>query len=133
MTLALPARFWVSVLNKKSGKWDHSIDTACLYYFFNMNGFYILHDDNNAAPQYIRIKGNIVEKVTTRDMRDFARKWIVERAEKRDILNLVLNTPRLSPAALDSLQEIELDFTSSTPKSQIFFSKIRLSKFCREK
>lgn len=121
MTLALPARFWVSVLNKKSGKWDHSIDTACLYYFFNMNGFYILHDDNNAAPQYIRIKGNIVEKVTTRDMRDFARKWIVERAEKRDILNLVLNTPRLSPAALDSLQEIELDFTSSTPKSQIFF------------
>ena len=121
MTLALPVRFWVSVLNKKTAKWDHSIDTVCLYNFFNMNGFYILHDENSVTPQYIRIKGNTVEKVTTRDMRDFAMKWIEERAEKRDIRNLVINTPRLSAAALDSIKEIELDFTNRTRKSQIFF------------
>ena len=46
---------------------------------------------------------------------------MVERAETRDVLNLILNTPKLSAASLDSLQEIDLDFTSYTQKSQLFF------------
>lgn len=121
MTLAMPARFWISKLNTKSNKWDHSIDTACLYYFLKLNGYYILHDENSITPQYIHIEGNIVERITTRDIRDFVRNWIIERAEKRDILNLILNTPKLSAASLDSLQEIDLDFTNYTSTSQLYF------------
>lgn len=121
MTLAMPARFWTSVLNKKAARWDHYIDTACLYNFLKLNGFYSLHDDTTQQPQYIRIEGNIVRRVTTREMREFVRQWVIDRAEKRDILNLVLNTPKLSSASLDSLQEIDLDFTSHTPHSQLFF------------
>lgn len=121
MTLAMPARFWISILNKKKATWDHYIDTACLYNFLRLNGFYCLKDDNQKDPQYIRIEGNIVKRVTTREMRDFVRQWVIDRAEKREILNLVLNTPKLSSSSLDSLQEIDLDFTSHTPRSQLFF------------
>ena len=111
MVLAMPARFWTSKFNTKTNKWDHAIDTACLYYFLKLNGYYALHDENSITPQYIHIEGNIVERITTRDIRDFVRKWVVERAETRDVLNLILNTPKLSAASLDSLQEIDLDFT----------------------
>ncbi len=121
MVLAMPARFWTSKFNTKTNKWDHAIDTACLYYFLKLNGYYALHDENSITPQYIHIEGNIVERITTRDIRDFVRKWVVERAETRDVLNLILNTPKLSAASLDSLQEIDLDFTSYTQKSQLFF------------
>lgn len=121
MALAMPARFWVSRQNKKSGQWDHSIDTACLYYFLKLNGFHALHDENAVTAQFIRIQGNIVKRITPKDIREFCRQWVVDRAEKRDILNLVLNTPKLTAAALDSLQEITLDFTTYTAKSQLFF------------
>ena len=121
MTLAMPARFWISKLNKKANTWDHYIDTACLYNFLRLNGFYALHDENSTATRYIRIMGNIVKSINTKDIREFCRQWVIDRAEKRDILNLVLNTPKLSGAALESLQEIDLDFTSYTSKSQLFF------------
>lgn len=121
MTLAMPARFWVSTYVKKSNRWDHYIDTACLYNFLRLNGFYTLHDDNSSITKYVRITGNIVKLITTKDIREFCRSWVVDRAEKRDILNLVLNTPKLASAALDSLQEITLDFTSYTASTQLFF------------
>lgn len=121
MTLAMPARFWMSVINKKKDKWDHFIDTACLFNFLRLNGFYALHDENVQQPQYIRIEGNIVKRVTARDMRDFVRQWVIDRAEKRDVLNLVLNSMKLAAAGLESLESIDLDFTSHTPHSQLFF------------
>lgn len=121
MTLAMPARFWTSTYSKRTNKWTHAIDTSCLYNFFRLNGFYALHDDTSATPQYIHLDGNIVHRVTTREMRDFVRQWVIGRAESRDVLNLVLDTPKLAAAALDSLQEIELDFTSYTSHSQLFF------------
>lgn len=121
MTLAMPARFWTSTYSKRQGKWNHAINTACLYNFFRLNGFYALHDDTLSTPQYIHIDGNIVTRVTTREMRDFVRQWVIGRAESIDILNLVLDTPKLAAAALDSLQEIDLDFSSYTSHSQLFF------------
>ncbi|MBE6262430.1 MAG: hypothetical protein E7104_00445 [Prevotella sp.] len=120
MKVAMPAKFWVSYMNK-DGKWKHEIDTACLYNFLQLNGFYALHDENSSVTQYVRVEGNIVKHITVKDIREFVTSWVRERYEERDILNLVLNTPKLSSAALESLQEISLDFTSYTNKSQLFF------------
>lgn len=132
MKLAMPAKFWVSYQNK-DGKWKHDIDTACLYNFLELNGFFSLHDDNSAITQYVRVEGNIVRKITVKDIREFVTTWVKERYEERDILNLVLNTPRLSAAALESLQEINLDFTSYTPDSQLFFFPNKTIEVCRPK
>lgn len=120
MKLAMPAKFWISYQNK-DGRWKHEIDTACLFNFLNLNGFYALHDDNSTVTQFVRIHGNIVKKVTVKDIKEFVRKWVIDRFEERDILNIILNTPKLANNALESLQEIDLNFTSYTNISQLFF------------
>lgn len=120
MANALPARFWTEWLTK-DGKKKYEIDTACLYNFLSLNGFHALHDENSDNPEYIRIDGNIVEKIKVGEIRQFVIKWVTEHHKGRDILNLVLNSPRLSGSALESLGEVELDFTDYTSQSQFFF------------
>lgn len=120
LRVAMPAKFWVQYYNK-DGKIKTEVDTACLYNFLQLNGFYALHNENAEITQFIRIEGNIVKPVNVKGVREFVRKWVVDRFEDRNVLNLVLNTPKLSPAALESLQEIDLDFTSYTSDSQYFF------------
>lgn len=117
--LAMPAKFWTVRYTK--GRELYDIDTACLFNFLKLNGFYALHDDNSSTTRYVRITGNIVKTVTVKDIREFVRSWVVDRSEKRDILNLVLNTQRLGSAALESLEEATLDFTSYTHCTQLFF------------
>lgn len=121
MTLAMPAKFWYSKFNEKSRQWDHNIDADCLHYFLRLNGFYSLHDENSSTTRYIRITGNIVKLIKAKDIRKFVRTWAQETYLNRDIRNLILNSPKLSDAALDNLQEIELDFTNYTHNSQMFF------------
>lgn len=120
LRVAMPAKFWVQYYNK-DGKIKTEVDTACLYNFLQLNGFYALHNENAEITQFIRIEGNIVKPINVKGVREFVRKWVVDRFEDRTVLNLVLNTPKLSPAALESLQEIDLDFTSYTSDSQYFF------------
>lgn len=130
LRVAMPAKFWVQYYNK-DGKIKTEVDTACLYNFLQLNGFYALHDENAAVTQFIRIEGNIVKRVNVKEVREFIRKWVVDRFEDRNILNLVLNTTKLSPAALESLQEIDLDFTSYTPNSQYFFFPNKTIEICK--
>ena len=120
MANALPARFWVEWLTK-DGKKKYEIDTACLYNFLSLNGFHALKDDNSDNPEYIYIDGNVVKKIKVGEIRQFVIKWVLDHHKGRDILNLVLNSPRLSGAALESLGEVTLDFTDFTSQSQLFF------------
>lgn len=120
MNNALPARFWVEWLTK-DGKKKYEIDTACLYNFLNLNGFYALKDDNSDNPEYIHIVGNVVSKIKVGEIRQFVIQWVKDHHKGRDILNLVLNSPRLASSALESLGEVDLNFTDYTPECQYFF------------
>lgn len=119
--LAMPARFWTESIKRRTGEKIYDIDTACLHYFLKLNGFYILHDDNLKESTYIRIEGNTVRRIKPKDIRGFVRDWAAERCLPRGVRNLVLNTTRLADTVLDSLQEIDLDFKSYTPTTQLFF------------
>lgn len=130
LRVAMPARFWTQYTDK-NGRTKTEVDTACLYNFLQLNGFYALHDENSAVTQFIRIEGNIVKRINVKDVREFIRRWVVDRFEDRNILNLVLNTTKLSPAALESLQEIDLNFTNYTPNSQYFFFPNKTIEVCR--
>lgn len=130
LKVAMPAKFWVQTINK-DGRPKTEVDTACLYNFLQLNGFYALHDENSANTQFIRIEGNIVKRVNVKEVREFIRRWVVDRFEDRNILNLVLNTTKLSPAALESLQEIDLNFTNYTPNSQYFFFPNKTIEVCK--
>lgn len=120
MRVAMPARFWCTNITRNGDK-KHSIDTICLYNFLALYGFHALHDDNSGVTQYIRIKDNIVKAVQAKELREFTLSWLRSRYEDRDILNLVVDSPKLSGNALESLSEITLDFTNYTPTSQFFF------------
>ena len=121
MQMAMPARFWKTTTNKKSGETRHSIDTACLYNFLKLNGFYALHDGNQKDTRYVKIDGYIVRSVTPKDIREFVRQWVIEQVRDLSVLNLVLDTPKLSAGMLESIDEITLDFTSFDARSQLFF------------
>lgn len=121
LTLAMPAKFWWCKYNEKSKQTDYNIDTDCLHYFLNLNGFYTLHDENVSNTKFIRITGNIVKLIDPKVIRDFVANWARETFQPRDLRNLILNTPKLTAAALECLKEVELDFTNYTHNSQMFF------------
>ena len=121
LALAMPAKFWVVSYNKKTGAQEAKIDTSCLLYFLSLNGFYTLRDDNSATSNFVRVEGNIVTKVKPRDIRKFIVEWSTNNYLDRTIRNLILNSNRLSDAVLENLPEVDLNFKSYTPNTQLFF------------
>ena len=120
MNLAYPARFW-EVFYTDKGKAKYEINTAYLYNFLTLNGYFILRDENSDTSRFIHIDGNIVEQIKVTDIREFVRTWMTDRHEEVAVVNLVLGTSKLFPASLESLDRVTLDFTSFTPTSQFFF------------
>ncbi|MBQ9179629.1 MAG: hypothetical protein IJ132_02365, partial [Firmicutes bacterium] len=62
MSQALPVKFWDATLTKK-GETSYSINSACLQYFLKMQGFYKLKDREANRVDFVRVQGNVVEKV----------------------------------------------------------------------
>ena len=132
MSQALPVKFWDATLTKK-GETSYSINSACLQYFLKMQGFYKLKDREANRVDFVRVQGNVVEKVNTADIAEFLINWARGEEKKfpgmdtpsdtQDIAvqNLIIDSPRTSPAALDKLASVELDFTSYSPNYQLFF------------
>lgn len=120
MNLAYPARFW-EVFYTDKGKAKYEINTAYLYNFLTLNGYFILRDENSDTSRFIHIDGNIVEQIKVTDIREFVRTWVTDRHEEVAVVNLVLGTSKFFPASLESLDRVTLDFTSFTPTSQFFF------------
>lgn len=96
--------------------------------FLKLNGFHALRDENSANTQYVRVVGRIVSSIKGKDIRTFLRQFARERYLDRNIRNLILNSPRMSDGALENLDEITLDFTSYTRKSQYFSSLMQYGK-----
>ena len=120
--MAMPAKFWKLRINMKSGEVKRSIDTACLHHFLRLNGFYALHDENNQKEvMFVKVDGYNVRSVMPKDIREFVRKWVMTEVRDLDVLNLVLDTPKLGGTLLESIDEVALDFTSYTPNTQMFF------------
>lgn len=121
LNMATPAKFWVETTNKRTGKTDYHIDTVCLHEFLRLNGFQTLHDDDIAATMYVRLTGHTVQRITAKDIREFVIRWAEERYLPRDVRNNIYNSPKIQGQALESLREVDPDFSSSTAASQLFF------------
>ena len=117
MQRAKHARFWV----RKSDS-GLAVDSVCLHYFLMLNGYYSYDDElNPTEPQLIKIDGYEVKKVTPKDIRQFLRSWVETYVGDLDVLNLVLNSTKLTMPYLEGLPGKRLDFTNCTPTSQTFF------------
>ena len=107
---ALPAKFWEERTKKKGEETSFSINSGCLQYFLRMQGFYKLKDKEANKVEFVRIRSNRVERVTTDDINEFLINW-ARGDEKRspfsdmpsdvqsiDVQNLIIDSPRTSPA-----------------------------------
>jgi len=113
---AVSAKFWVR------GDKGLTLDTANLHYFLQLNGFATYEDEyNKDEQQLILVNGYEVTKVLPRDIRKFLRHWVNKNVRDHEVLNLVLNSTKLSALGLEALQDKQLDFTSHTPTSQTYF------------
>ena len=128
---AAPACFWTvkreASKDGKSVRVKYSIDFICLKNFLNLNGFYTLKDKTKKDTQFIKITNNIVELVTAKEIRAFVEDWAEDEALDRELRNVIANTQFLNAASLESLRELDPDFTNFTDRSQWFhFPKFAL-------
>ena len=117
-----PLRFWDRRTNKDGGT-RTEINTENLLYFLSVYGFHVLNDEGKEDTVFINVDHNVVRRVTSREVKQFAYRWASggQTAQSSEIRNLILNSPRLSQQQLEMLPEAHPDFTASTPLSQTFF------------
>lgn len=133
LSQAMPARFWEEHIRKKGEEISFSINSGYLQYFLRIQGFRKLREPESRQTDFVRIRSNRVERVTAEDITEFLISW-ARGDEKRspfsempsdvqpiEVQNLIIDSPRTSPAALSKLQSVELDFCDYTPDSQLFF------------
>lgn len=112
---ALPCRWWYET--DKGMK----MDTACLLHFLKCNGYGVLKDDVAGTMKFIRVTGYKVTEVTPRDIKEFLKTWVVDHHEHRDVLNLVLNSQKLSASTLEGMDTVAVDFKNYAADRQVFF------------
>lgn len=118
---ALQARFWSRLASSKPKGEEYTISSVRLYYFLQLNGYRSLRDEDSDTCRYIHIDGNVVSSVRARDVRRFVREWAEGRYLSETVRNLIVGSMKFSEVALESLKEVELNFTNYTPHSQTLF------------
>lgn len=120
-TAATPAKFWKTLPRKKGeDEIKYRIDPECLMGFLQLNGFHRLKDEHSQESVFIYIDGNRVRRVKPADMRTFVYRWAVADGQPRGLRNAILTSPYFSSFNLDMLDEVNLDFSKNTDKSQLF-------------
>ena len=113
---AKTAKFWVK--NDKG----LTLDTANLHYFLHLNGFSTYeYDESQEDTELIKVDGYEVTKVYPKTIRKFLRRWVSQNLNDHEVMNLVLNSTKISISGFEGMDDKKLDFTNHTPTSQTFF------------
>ena len=116
---ALCARFWDWI--EKGNKLTCSITTTNLLYFLKIHGFYKFKDPASGVVKYIQIKDYIVTEYTSKEIRDYVRRQLVEMNIGTDVLETFLNSKKSTAAVFDDLDKIEISFDKADFESRTFF------------
>ena len=124
-------RFWNTGITKNGIKYN--ISSANTRFFLQSNGFYQLENKNTKTGQmFVQIMGHIVREVQPKDIKGFLIKFCEDNYLNNEILELVLNTTRLSEATLQGLKQIEIDFTDYEPDAQYLFFRNKVWKVTKD-
>lgn len=122
LKLALPCRFWDVEVSEKGEKYN--FNNVCAYYFLNCNGYYTIDDPNQKEGfSYIKITGNVVEKIKAKDMQRFVDNWLEEREMPIALRNMMYKTTQLGESSLMRIRQADLDFSDYGKDYQLFFFK----------
>lgn len=128
---ALPATFWTSHVNK-NGKEVYEVSSVSLLYFLGLEGFHKYRDPYSMQTRFVRVMGNIVDEVTPQDMAEFLVRWSqglelipgsgdkMSAVQPLAVQNLIIDSPRCSPSAMERVSAIDLSFTTHTPSRQYY-------------
>ncbi|SDM08185.1 hypothetical protein [Segatella bryantii] len=122
-----PAQFWIDKVDTK-GNITHYISSEYLFHFLRLNGYYILKDENADDPRFIHIKNNIVESIQPQEIRNFVVRWANNDTgnehgvtQRHGVREAILDTPKLEPAKLKSMEQVDISFDSADSKTQRFY------------
>jgi len=91
-------------------------------FFLQSNGFFQIENKNTKSGlMFVKIEGHIVRAIQQKDIKGFLIRFCEENYLPNEILELVLNTTRLSEAVLQGLKPIELNFTDYELDAQYLF------------
>lgn len=131
INVAKPMRFWRTDITKNGYKYN--ISSANTRFFLQSNGFYQLENKNSKTGQmFIKIDGHIVREIQPKDIKAFLINYCEKNYLNNEILELVLNTNRLSEATLQGLKQVEIDFVDYTPETQYLFFQNKVWKVTPE-
>lgn len=120
VNVAKPMRFWRTDITKTGLRYN--ISSTNTRFFLQSIGFYQLENKNVKTGQmFVKIDGHIVREVQPKDIKGYLIKYCEDNYLNNEILELVLNTNRLSDATLQGLKQIDVDFTDYEPNSQFLF------------
>jgi hypothetical protein len=121
---ALPYQFWDSVPKfDRKGEFignGYECNNTHLYHFLAGNGFFQMRGAGE-LDMYIKITGNIVEEVNTKDIKRFVMDFLRDRGQEVKLRNTFYNTTRLNATSFENLPYIELDFTDNGKGYQLMF------------
>lgn len=134
----LPSALRIKFFQKH--KETYKIRLSYLLYFLNSQGFYTYKLENkhleisaNEEVVFIRIVGNVVHRVSPREIRKFCLDYIREKGQPVQVLDLILSTTFLNENNLMGLSPIELDFKNHTSNEQYYFFKNIIAKVTSDK
>ncbi len=106
INVAKPMRFWVVNVTKNGFK--YGLSSANTRFFLQNNGFYQLENKNAKTGQmFVHINGHIVREVQPKDIKGYLIDFCEKQYLNNEVLELVLNTNRLSEATLTGLKQID--------------------------
>ena len=122
ITVAKPLRFWNVGMTK--GGLKYNLSSTNTRFFLQSNGFFQLENKNLKTGQmFVHVNGNIVKEIQSKDIKSFLINFCEEKYLSNEILELLLNTNRLSESTLNGLKQIEIDFTDADHDAQYLFFK----------
>ena len=140
LELAMPAKFWEVSFNDKTRKTSYNFNKSFGNYFLKLNGFLRVDDDSRKEGYYFaKIDGHIVEELkTTQPIKDFFKNFLMARQKKDgirkipfELINTMIDQPRMSDSNLASLENRNLDFSDYDYTSQYLFFTDKIWKITR--
>lgn len=118
---ARPYQFWETVKGKNGEYLE--INTEYLLNFLIDMGFGKFQDKVSKKETLVKIQGNIINEITSKDIRAYVVNFVRERVTDVRIINLVLNSARTKTVTMDDLPIIDVNLIDNTADSQFFFFK----------
>lgn len=118
LNLSLSASFW----RWRAKTQTYDIDLECLYYFLHLHNFFIHYDKDANTYTYMHLKGQIIEIVTAKEIKNFLKEWARSAHLNKTIRNVILGN-KITDSIFENLDIRELNFATHDRNMQYFFFK----------